>query len=314
MTRVWVRLTASERVTANQKGSLSVYQSQGAYEAGKGYAYSGGNLSIDAPLLTGAAGSVNRITAGGDLRVSASVPATTPVADAALGAELRLAGRDVIVDTTLTLPSGKLVISADKDLTLTGRAQLDLAGRKIDFNDVSKYSWGGDVTLESLAGNVHQAAGSVIDLSARNNRAGTLKALALGDQAGVVDLQGAIRGGSTGRYDAGGTLVPYLAGGVEVRAQHLGDGAALDSQFASLNQRLNEGGVSGTRTFQLKQGDLTIGDGLKAGEVNVSVDNGSLTVNGTVDASGERVGRISLAANGGGLGRSRCARHAAARG
>ncbi|OHV97083.1 hemagglutinin [Janthinobacterium lividum] len=291
-----VRLTASERVTANQKGSLSVYQSQGAYEAGKGYAYSGGNLSIDAPLLTGAAGSVNRITAGGDLRVSASVPATTPVADAALGAELRLAGRDVIVDTTLTLPSGKLVISADKDLTLTGRAQLDLAGRKIDFNDVSKYSWGGDVTLESLAGNVRQAAGSVIDLSARNNRAGTLKALALGDQAGVVDLQGAIRGGSTGRYDAGGTLVPYLAGGVEVRAQHLGDGAALDSQFASLNQRLNEGGVSGTRTFQLKQGDLTIGDGLKAGEVNVSVDNGSLTVNGTVDASGERVGRISLAA------------------
>ena len=291
-----VRLTASERVTANQKGSLSVYQSQGAYEAGKGYAYSGGNLSIDAPLVTGAAGSVNRITAGGDLRVSASVPATTPVAAAALGAELRLAGRDVIVDTTLALPSGKLVITADKDLTLTGRAQLDLAGRKIGFNDVSRYSWGGDVTLESLVGNVRQAAGSVIDLSAQNNRAGTLKALALGDQAGVVDLQGAIRGGSTGRYDAGGTLVPYLAGGVEIRAQHLGDGAALDSQFASLNQRLNEGGVSGTRTFQLKQGDLTIGDGLKAGEVNVSVDNGSLTVNGTVDASGERVGRISLAA------------------
>ena len=291
-----VRLTASERVTANQKGSLSVYQSQGAYEAGKGYAYSGGNLSIDAPLVTGAAGSVNRITAGGDLRVSASVPANRALADAALGAELRLAGRDVIVDTTLALPSGKLVITADNDLTLTGRAQLDLAGRKIDFNDVSKYSWGGDVTLESLAGNVRQATGSVIDLAAQNNRAGTLKALALGDQAGVVDLQGAIRAGSTGRYDAGGTLLPYLAGGVEIRAQHLGDGAALDSQFASLNQRLNEGGVSGTRTFQLKQGDLAIGDGLKAGEVNVSLDNGSLTVNGTIDASGERVGRISLAA------------------
>ncbi|MDN2701188.1 filamentous hemagglutinin family protein [Janthinobacterium sp. SUN100] len=291
-----VRLKAGERITANNKGSLSVYQSQGAYEAGKGYAYSGGNLGIDAPLVTGAAGSVNRITAGGDLRVSASVPLTTPVADAALGAELRLAGRDVIIDTMLALPTGKLVVTADKDLTLTGRAQLDLAGRKIDFNDVSKYSWGGDVTLESLAGNVRQAAGSVIDVSARNNRAGTLKALALGDQAGVVDMQGAIRGGSTGRYGAGGTLVPYLAGGVEVRAQHLGDGVASDSQFAALNQRLNEGGVSGTRTFQLKQGDLAIGDGLKAGEVNVSVDNGSLTVNGTVDASGERAGRIYLAA------------------
>ncbi|MDC8757692.1 filamentous haemagglutinin family protein [Janthinobacterium fluminis] len=291
-----VRLTASDRITANNKGSLSVYQSQGAYEAGKAYAYSGGNLSIDAPLVTGAAGSLNRITAGGELRVSASVPAATAAADAALGAELRLAGRDVIIDTTLALPSGKLVITADNGLTLTGRAQLDLAGRKIVFNDVSKYSWGGDVTLESLAGNVRQAAGSVIDLSAQNNRAGTLKALALGGQAGVVDLQGAIRGGSTGRYDAGGTLVPYLAGGVEIRAQHLGDGAALDSAFASLNQRLNEGGVFGTRTFQLKLGDLTIGAGLKAGEINVAVDNGSLTVTGTVDASGERVGRIYLAA------------------
>jgi filamentous hemagglutinin family protein len=291
-----VRLTASERITANNKGDLSVYQSQGAYESGKGYAYSGGNLTIDAPLVTGAAGSINRITAGGDLRVTASAPVTTPVADAALGAELRLAGRKVIIDSTLALPSGKLVITADSDLTLTERAQLDLAGRKIDFNDVSKYSWGGDVTLESLAGNVRQVAGSVIDLSAENNRAGTLKALALGDQAGVVDLQGTLRGGSSGRYDAGGMLVPYLAGGVEIRAQRLGDGGSLDTQFASLNQRLNDGGVFGTRTFQLKQGDLTIGDGLKAGEVNVSVDNGSLTVNGTVDASGERVGRIYLAA------------------
>jgi hypothetical protein len=110
----------------------------------------------------------------------------------------------------------------------------------------------------------------VIDLSARNNRAGTLKAYALGEQAGVVDLQGRIRGGSSGHYEAGGTLVPYLAGGVEIRAQRLGDSGTLDTQFAALNQRLNDGGVFGMRSFQLKQGDLTIGDGLKAGEVNVS--------------------------------------------
>jgi filamentous hemagglutinin family protein len=291
-----VRLKASDRVTANHKGSLSVYQSQGAYDAVTGYAYSGGNLLIDAPLVTGAAGSIHRFTAGGELRVTSATPAALPVADAALGAELRLAGRDVVIDSTLALPSGKLVITAQNELTLTERAQLDLAGRKIDFNDVSRYSWGGDLTLESLAGNVRQAAGSVIDLSARNNRAGTLKALALGEQAGVVDLQGTVRGTSSGHYDAGGTLVPYLAGGVEIRAQRLGDAGTLDSQFASLNQRLNDGGVFGTRTFQLKQGDLTVGDGLKAGEINVSIDNGSLTVAGTVDASGERVGRIHLAA------------------
>ena len=38
-----------------------------------------------------------------------------------------------------------------------------------------------------------------------------------------------------------------------------------------------------------------IGDGLKAGEINVSLDAGNLTVAGRIDASGE-VGAIRLAA------------------
>ncbi len=293
-----VNLIASDRITSSQKGSLSVYQTQGAYETGKGYQYSGGNLNMVAPLVTGEAGSVNSITAGGTLRLTApaDAPATPGLADAALGAELSLAGQDIIVDTTLALPSGKLTLSAEDDMTLTERALLDLAGRKIDFNDVSKYSWGGDVVLESRSGNIRQAAGSVIDLSAQFNRAGSLRALALADGAGVLDLQGRILGSSSGQYDAGGTLVPYLAGSVEIRAQHLGDTGTLDTQFAALNQRLNDGGVFGARSFQLKRGDLTIADGLKANEINVSVDNGSLTVVGAIDASGAQVGSIRLAA------------------
>jgi len=287
-----VNLKAGDRITANNKGSLSVYQSQGAYEAGKGFAYSGGNLNIVSPLLTGEAGSVNRITAGGALHVTAPAGAAAATGTA-LGAELSLAGRDVTLDTTVALSSGKLTVSAERDLALTDRAVLDLAGRKVTFNDVARYSSGGDVVLESLHGNLRQAAGSVIDISAKNNRAGTLKAMALDDAAGagLVDLQGRILGASTGRYDAGGTLVPYLTGSVEVRARQMGD-----AEFAALNQRLNDGVVFGARSFQLRQGDLTIGNGLKAGEVNVSLDNGSLTVTGTIDASGERVGRINLAA------------------
>ncbi|ASC90885.1 hypothetical protein, partial [Alcaligenes faecalis] len=68
------------------------------------------------------------------------------------------------------------------------------------------------------------------------------------------------------------------------------------ADFAGLNARLNEGSVWGGRSFQLRQGDLSIGDELKAREINVSVDNGSLTVNGTIDASGEQAGSIRLAA------------------
>jgi hypothetical protein len=163
------------------------------------------------------------------------------------------------------------------------------------FNDITQYGAGGDVLLDSRNGNIRQAAGSTIDLSAKYNQGGKLRAVAVNAAGGIVDLQGKILGRSSGYYNAGGTYVPYAGGIVEIQAQRLGASGSLDQQFAELNQRLNQGEVFGARSFQLKQGDLTIGNGLKANTLNVSVDNGSLRVTGLVDASGERVGSINLA-------------------
>jgi len=295
-----VRLDAKQRITANQKGSLAVYRSQVAGTDGP--RYEGGNLTLAAPLITGAGGSVNSITAGGSLQVlapaSGRADATATSLDAGVqtGAELNLKGATVRVDTTVALPSGKLGITAEGDIVLGDSAWLDLAGREIALFDVHRYSWGGDVTLRSTAGNITQAAGSTIDLSARNNNAGLLSASALDEDTGRVDLRGTLRAGANGHYDAGGTLVPYRAGGVDIRAQHLGSGGALSDEFAALNTRLNDGGFFGERSFQLKQGDLRIGNELRARQVNVSVDNGRLDVVGTIDASGEQVGSIRLAA------------------
>ncbi|WP_095053766.1 filamentous haemagglutinin family protein [Pseudomonas sp. Irchel s3b2] len=284
-----VNLTATQRITANHTGGLSVYQAQGKYVVGSGFTYSGGNLQVNTPLWTGEAGSINRIKAGGAITVSGIAGLGAGAVDAsALGAELALEGQNLYVDSTFQLPSGKLTLASSGGLTLGDAAQLDLAGRKLMFNDVVKYSWGGDLILKSEVGNIRQAAGSIIDLSARNNNAGQLSAYAVNAAAGLVDLQGQILGSASGDYNAGGTLVPYAAGGVDIRAQSVGD-------FAALNQRLNRDQVFGSRSFQLKRGDLVIGDELKANEINVSVDNGSLTVAGTVDASGRQVGSIRLA-------------------
>ncbi|MCV6809387.1 filamentous hemagglutinin family protein [Achromobacter ruhlandii] len=295
-----VTLNASDRITANHRGSLAVYQSQGAYTSGSGYAYSGGNLTLNTPLLTGAAGSVNRITAGGDVRVLAAsgAPAAQDTAQA-LGAELSLAGANVRVDGVIALPSGKLTLQGRDSVLLADGSKLDLAGRAIAFNDVLRYSWGGDLVLESSQGGIRQEAGSLIDLSARDNDAGNLRAVALAAADGQVALLGRILGSSSGRYDAGGTEVPYRAGSVEVRAQRLGAPGNLNADFEALNHRLNEGGVTGARSFQVKQGSLTLGDALRANDINLSIDGGSLTVVGRVDASGERVGRIRLAARDG---------------
>ncbi|HDY5284371.1 filamentous hemagglutinin family protein [Pseudomonas aeruginosa] len=295
-----VNLAASERITANHKGSLAVYQSQGEYRAGSGYAYSGGDLNLITPLLTGEAGSRNSLLAGGALRVSAGGggAASTPVelANGALGAELALEGASLLLDTRVGLPSGKLSLTAQEDLELGSGAQLDLAGRALRFDDVIRYSWGGEVNLLSHGGNIRQAGASRIDLSASNNQAGSLTAVALDSAAGVVDLQGQILAASSGEYDAGGTLVPYAAGSVEIRAQRLGEDGTPDSRFAALNQRLNAGQVFGARSFQIKQGDLNIGNDVRASTIEVSLDGGHLSVNGVLDASGEQVGSIRLAA------------------
>jgi hypothetical protein len=200
-----------------------------------------------------------------------------------------LTGANIAVDTSVVLPSGRLALAATGDILLGGDSRIDLAGRGIAIFDVTKYSWGGDLILTSSAGNIRQDTGSVIDLSAQYNRGGTATVTALGAGAGHVDLGGTVRGAASGVYDAGGTLVPYDAAEVTVQAQTLAD-------FAGLNARLNAGGVFGARRFQIKQGDLVVGSEVKARNVEITLDGGSLTVNGPIDASGYQVGSIRLAA------------------
>ncbi|MCA1325588.1 filamentous haemagglutinin family protein [Herbaspirillum sp. alder98] len=282
-----VNLNASERLTGNGQGSLSVYHRQGAYVAGSGYQYSDGNLNISTPLVTGEAASVSRFTAGGNIVVSGAKAAA--VTSDALGAELQLNARNISLDTRVALASGKLGINAEQDVVLGDDADIDLAGRAIKFFEQTRYSRGGDLLVNSKSGNITQAAGSVINVSAVNNRAGSMQVVALGAGAGAIDLAGSLLGRASGSYDAGGTIVPFDAGELTVRGQTIAD-------FAGLNARLNSGEVVGARRFQTKQGDLVIGNEIKARQVEIAVDGGSLTVNGVIDAAGAQVGSIRLAA------------------
>ncbi|WP_020205081.1 filamentous haemagglutinin family protein [Cupriavidus sp. WS] len=277
-----VNLTASGSIAGNNHGTLSAYQSQGAYVGGQGYAYSGGNLNLSTPLLTGEAGAVTKFVAGGAL-VAAPLPGqgAGSAAPAALGAEIDLKGDSVVLGTHVALPSGRLAVSAARDITLTDAAQLDMAGRDKAFFEQTRNSPGGDVVLESAAGNISQAAGSRIDVSAPHAAGGTVAVTATGQAGGQVAL--------AGRIDGGGADDPAQAGGIDIRARVLDD-------FTGLNRRLNDGGVVGSRSFVLKQGDLVAGDEVRAHAVTISVDGGSLTVTGKVDASGPRPGSIRLAA------------------
>ena len=160
-----VNLRASDRITANHRGSLSVYQTRGAYDSAGGWQYSGGTLNLFTPLLTG-----NRLgqpdqgrrrDQPGHARRRAGRRDTRPGRGTGLDA-----GR-LNIDGRIALPSGKVALRADRALVLTGQAQLDLAGRPVPFEELTKYSWGGEAILESRHGDITQAAGSIIDLFAR---------------------------------------------------------------------------------------------------------------------------------------------------
>ncbi|WP_407180783.1 filamentous haemagglutinin family protein [Bradyrhizobium sp. STM 3562] len=272
-----VNVSASNKITANSDGTLSVGLSRDA--SGN---LQGGNLTLTTPLLTGMNGSTMAYKAGGAIRVVAPAGAasadTSAVTD--LGGTVSFTGDSVLLDTAIGLPSGKLTLTAANDIMLGDRADVDLSGRAITFFDATKYSWGGDLVLQSAQGNITQSLGSMIGLSAVNNVAGTIAASA---PNGIVSFGGTLRGAATAGYQGG-----QLA----IAAQSLGD-------FTALNLKLNDGGFFGARSFDIKQGDLVIGDGVvKAHQVTISVDHGALTVAGTIDASGVTPGTIRLASSG----------------
>ncbi|WP_342710701.1 filamentous hemagglutinin family protein [Bradyrhizobium sp. B124] len=272
-----VTLTATKRITANSNGTLKVGLSQDSTGA-----LQGGALTIAAPLITASGGATLDVSAGAALRLVApvgAVPADTRgVTD--LGGTLSFTGDSVFADTAFALPSGKLTLNATHDVVLGANATVDLSGRGIAFFDVTKYSWGGDLILNSANGNIVQNAGSVIDVSAVNNAAGSIAAKAIDAAHGQVWFAGTLKGSSTGDYDSGQFTVA---------AQNFGD-------FAALNAKLNDAGFFGARSFDLRQGSLVVGDGVKARYVAVSVDQGSLTVAGRIDASGAKPGTIRLSA------------------
>ncbi|MDI4231969.1 hypothetical protein OZ411_03965 [Bradyrhizobium sp. Arg237L] len=269
-----VALTAAGRITGYSDGTLSIGQSKDS--SGK---LIGGNLTLTAPLLTAEAGATIDYTAGGAVRVTtpAGVTPTDTSVVADQGGTLSFKSDSVFVDTAFALPSGKLTLTATNDIVLGANARVDLAGRTIAFYDVNKYGWGGDLVMQSANGSITQTAGSLIDVSATYNQAGSIAAVADGGQ---IALNGTLRGSAVDEAQSG-TIGP--------RAASLGD-------FAALNAMLNQTGFFASRAFVLKQGDLTVGDGVRAHTVSISVDNGSLTVNGTIDASGAKPGSIRLAA------------------
>lgn len=272
-----VTFQARERITSDLYGALSVYRQDSDGTR------SGGNLTLSSPVLTGQAGSEMTYRTGGNLLVTrpADAAAVDP-ADLDLGAQLTLEGNSVRVEGSIIAPSGKVAIEATEDLLLADGSLINVAGRAVEFFDVTRYSFGGAVSLESVEGNVQQVAGSRIDVSAPYSDAGKLEATAVN---GTVDLAGELVARNPGEDPEG----EGEGGTLRIKANTL-------PGFVALNQRLTDGGFDYLRGFETNEGDLTLGEEVRARHIEATANGGDLIVNGNLRAGGDYAGSIYLAA------------------
>ncbi|WP_420967014.1 filamentous haemagglutinin family protein [Bradyrhizobium sp. B120] len=279
-----VNITGNSRIISAGNSKLFVYQSPSSDPAAVfGQSGSGGNLTLTTPLLTGAQKSIMAYSAGGALDVVAPAGAAPSLAKSTVaGAEIDLTGGSVAIGTTILLPSGRLVVNATGDIVLGGASRIDLSGQPSTIQRATVYGFGGTAIFNSAQGGLTQLAGSVIDVSATNAVAGSISIAAAN---GPVTLGGALNGAATNGYASGDFSVTA--------------GRLSSSDFAALNALLTQGGFFDARAFDIRNGDLVVGDGVRASNVTIATDNGSLSVVGTIDASGAAPGAIRLSAGNG---------------
>ena len=278
-----VTLQASGEITANSKNSLSVFASEPAY----GQPGNGGDLTLSTPLLTTSSAAVLKITAGGALTIAppaGSAPAPTGSVTT-LGGEIDLVATSIDASSAIALPAGRFSATAQDNITLDAGAAIDLAGRSTTIFDKTAQSPGGTLLLESTAGSITQAPGSLLDVSSPGADAGSIGVTAL---AGVVGLDGSLAGDAVAGHTAGSFTV--IAGSLTATA-----GA---SGFDALNSALDTGGFTGARSFEIANGDIAIDQPLHASALSVTADAGNVTVTKLLDASGATPGSISINASG----------------
>ncbi|HWB06513.1 MAG TPA: filamentous hemagglutinin family protein [Verrucomicrobiales bacterium] len=269
-------------VRVDQFDHLRMTATGGISGQGAGSLASGGTLTLTAPVLTGSARSDLTIRSSGALEIHApaggsSAPAVAP----GLGARLSLIGSSVSNDADVLLPSGELTLHATAgDVTAGGH--LDTSGTARTFYDLTKYTDGGAINLISDTGSVTVPSGGHVNVAAPA-AGGNAGSLTINAPAGSVDIAGTL---------AGAAGVGGSSGSASITSGNLPSLAALDAL-------LNAAHFNETRSYRAVNGDVLVDGSGTAHHYSVAADNGSVTVTGTIDASGVEGGNISLQAHGG---------------
>jgi filamentous hemagglutinin len=237
-----------------------------------------GNLSIVTPLISNVNLAKYAIATTGLFDITAGSNSSTATSKG-LGGSLSLIGAGLNFGSRIDLPSGEVLMqSTSGSLNISGVINAGGTARK--FKDVTRYTDGGKVSLIADAGNIELATGSDINVAAQNGggNAGTLKLSAIN---GSANLLGTLHGaagvtGNNGSFNLDVANLPSLS---------------------DISTKLNIAAFNQSRSFRVRNGDVTIDGISRAHNFTLSADTGSVNLMGTIDASGKNGGAVRIAAN-----------------
>jgi hypothetical protein len=268
-------------------GNLEFSQFQSVQiNAANGFAFSGiGSLAVLGGSLGGLVAEFSGSGAS-DLAISSTEDVSflrTGLATSSLetefGASLSIEGRDVTVESNISLPGGRFSVLASHNLSID--STINLKGGSLSFYDVSRSYAGGAVTLKAGSNLV---AEGLIDVSAGSG-SDSAGSLSISATSGLLDLSATLTGSSNAVNGGGVFNLDSLA---------ISSVDALDV----LNARLDAGGFSGGRSFRSRTGNLLFAGSAKASRFSMFADDGDISISGKIDASGQTGGVIQLAAHG----------------
>ena len=282
-----LNLSASGTMTVGQNAlfidqfsTVTLNATQGLVMQGTGALTVQNALNIVAPYVVTSSNATQALTAGGALTLTQPGGTLAVPTSMGLGGKLSLQGTTVTVNTALLLPSGLISVHAlTGDVNVAGL--LDARGVATQFFDVTKYTSAGQITLSADHGDVKLAAGSEMHLEAQDS----------GGNAGLLVVN------AGGKFSPLGLLFGKAVKGTTASAEI--DVGTLDS-FKDVNDVLKTGTFTNSIDLRIRSGSLTIEttDIVQAHQFLLGVDVGGITVNGTINASGQTGGRIDLIANG----------------
>lgn len=262
--------------------------------SGEGNVRIDGDLAARSSLITATAGATTTFDISDVARfTSAAVPAAKTAEDA-LGASFAVAADAIEFGGHIRLASGIVDLRSRGAGGLTmapaagGAAPvIDVSGRDRVFDDVSVGSPGGSISLVAETGSLAIDGAAYLDVSAGQS----------GGAAGQVSLRvpnGALQLASTVEL-VGRAGIGQQGGSIDVDA-----GSLSGVSVGALAGMANTGGFAEAFDLRLRNGsiDIAAADVVRAHEIELTADTGSMQVAGILDASGPRAGRIELNAAG----------------